>query len=194
MGENMTMERIDAAGRGPGVKREVIGPSRHYRHGIKLLRLRQQMPVLGDQVEEATVQMHGMRHRDIRSKEAQMHRLSMLHQDRLGIRKTLAIDHIIVAQHADKLIVGDIGFDRLGGLRGARTRIDQKCAIETAALLLHVIIMAMILVGPDIIVGNGEIIGIGLPWLNGLHAAQARHAVLATGHLQSMPVNGRRRG
>src|SRR5581483_4385338 len=84
--ENVAMERVDTAGRGPGVEREIVGRAGFHREGIALDGLGQEMPILRHDVESVTMQMHS---------------LPMFDADGLGIGKAFSVDHVVAAQHAN---------------------------------------------------------------------------------------------
>src|SRR5258708_4360474 len=122
-----------------------------------------------------------------------MNGLAVLNENGLGIRKAFSADGIVTAGHTNKFGILDICMDSLSRLRCSRLRINDKCTVEAVANLLHVIIMAVIPVGTDILVMNGEVVEMGLSRLNRI-LPNPRYAILTARNLQSMPVNSGRFG
>src|SRR5581483_7722960 len=188
----MAVERIDASRRGPGSEHQIIGFTWGHLHRILLHRLWNCMTIFGHNAEGMSMQMHRVHRRCVSANQAHMHCLSVFDIDGLGIRETLAVDHIIVLRHgADKLGYIDISVNSLGCLGSSRTWINNKGTVEATHDLRHIVIVTMIPMGSYIIISDSEIIEVALSRLDGI-LSNARDAILLRGYFQAMPVNSRR--
>src|SRR5579859_560366 len=187
--EYVAVEGVDTARSGPGVKGEIIGLPGSNLDCVLLDRLGQYMPIFSDDVEGMTMHMHRVHHHCIRANQPDMYGLTMLDIDGLRIREALAVDHIPAARHRpDEGCILNIGLDRLLCLGSSRARVYNEGSVEATHHLLHIIVVAVIPVGTNILIMDGEVIDIGLTRLNGFHA-KTRYAVCALGHFQPVPVN-----
>src|SRR5438552_18217562 len=121
------------------------------------------MSILSHHIIGVSMDVHGMHHCCIRTKHADMNGLTMLHQNRLCIRKTLTIDRVITARHGtDKLGIFGISVNCLLRLGGARTRIYNESSVHTTSYLFQVIVVTVIPMASDILIMYYEVINICL--------------------------------
>src|SRR5207249_258247 len=98
------------------------------------------------------------------------------------------IDDEVIAQHSDEGAVFDIGMDCLRSLWTPWAWVDNKRAIEAAGELNDVVIVAVIPVRANILIGDLELVDVGLSRLDRL-LSDARDPILLVGDLQTVPVN-----
>src|SRR5947209_3097968 len=121
MAKNVAVERIDASGCGPGVERQIVGFTGSDCQCIFLDRLRKHVAIFSNDIEEVSMQVHGMDH-FTRVNHANVNSLTMLHIYGLGVGEALAVDHIVAANFTDELSIFNISMNLLLVLESARTR------------------------------------------------------------------------
>jgi len=163
------VEWVDASRSCPGIEGDIVCFARGDLYRVLLDWLGQHVPILSDDVEGVPMQVHWVHHHGIRTDEPDVDGLAVLDHNWLCIREALAVDHIVATRHGtNELGVFHIGMYGLLRLGSARAGIHDEGTIEAARKLGQVIVVTVIPVRPDILIMHGEIVDIGLAWLDGL--------------------------